>query len=204
MFHFSRKILKIRNCSRYFQWLRAKYINRLVSKHDSLKTVSKWTTRNIVLFGRWFGYTPKSVFNTQKSCAKTETELNVHEIVKSELMKEHLHNDTISFNAKLTKWLDDVEENVSKGIIKAINDERIIVVDDDEDELNQSKRKASPLKPSKSHVQLPIQRPDEIMWINEICRKMQIRFEQEEIADGKASFVRFNQVKICSFLLHFH
>lgn len=159
----------------------------MTSKHESLREFSKWSTRDIVLFGRWFGYTPNTVQNLQNSKVKNENEPNVRDMVKSELLKEHLQNDTISFNTKITKWLDETEENVSKGFIKKL-DESIVIVDDD-DEGEMLKNKTSPLKMKKNLVQLPIQgEHDEIMWINEVCRRTQIRFEQEEIVEGEKFF----------------
>lgn len=155
----------------------------MASKHTSLKELLKWSTKDIVLFGRWFGYTPKSVQNLQNSTIKTENEANVRENVKSELMKEHLQNNTISFNTKITKWLDEMDKNVSKGLIKSM-DNSIIVVDEDEDELKQ--KNTSPLKINRNLLQLPIQSGhDVIMWINDICRRTQTRFEQEEIVEGE-------------------
>lgn len=167
-----------------FQWLRAKYINRLVTKHNALKSFTKWSTRDIVLFGRWFGYTPKSVLNLKESNVKKEIEPDVCDDAESQLAIENCPTDTISLNEKLTKWLDEVEEKSSKSFIKTINDEPFIVVDEDDDE--SSNRKASPLKNNRNCVQLPIESGHkEIMWINEVCRRTQIRFEEEEIDDGK-------------------
>lgn len=165
------------------QWLRAKHISRLVQKHDSLREFQKWSTKDIVLFGRWFGYTPQSVFNLQKSTVQSEQ--NVRDMVKSELIREHLQNDTISFNKKLTKWIDEVEET-SKNV-KELMDDEIIIVDDEETD-DQLKKDSSPLKFGENCIHLPLQSGhDELMWINEEFRKMQIRFGQEEIIEGIAT-----------------
>lgn len=151
-------------------------------KHDALKLLPKWSTKDIVLFGRWFGYTPQSVVQ-QFSAAEEKSEPNVREMVKSELIREHLQNDIISFNRKLTKWIDDVEENVTKGSFKS-TDEKIIVVDDDDDD-EHDKKHTSPLKLNNNCMQLPIQNQSEVMWINEVCRRTQIRFGQEKIVEGE-------------------
>lgn len=154
-------------------------------KHESLKDLPKWSTKNIILFGRWFGYTPQSL--VQKSSAVNDGhEQNVREMVKSELIREHLQNDIISFNKKLTKWIDVVEENVTKGVLKSMDDTIIVV--DDKDEDDQDNKYNSPLKTNQNCMQLPIQRQDEVMWINEVCRRTQIRFGQEEIVEGKRFF----------------
>ncbi|XP_055309470.1 YEATS domain-containing protein 2 [Sitodiplosis mosellana] len=166
---------------RSFEWLRAKHISRLVLKHESLKIHPKWSTKDIVLFGRWFGYTPQSVVH-KPSIKTEEPEQNVREMVKSELIREHLQNDIISFNKKLTKWIDDVEENVTKDLLRSMDDKVVVVDDDDEEE--PLKKNTSPLKIQKNCLQLPNQCHNEVMWINEVCRRTQIRFGQEEIVEG--------------------
>lgn len=124
------------------------------------------------------------MFNVSNAPIKEEKAENVREMVKSELIREHLENDVISFNTKLVKWMENAEENVTKDF-KLQFDENIDVVDEDGDgELD--KHRISPLKSDKNCLQMPIESGhDEVLWINEICRRMQIRFDQEEIVEGK-------------------
>lgn len=167
-----------------FQWMRAKYVNRLIAKHVALKNLPKWSTKEVLLFGRWFGYTPPSLFNSSSSSTNMENDQNVRDIVKSQLMKEHLQNDVISFNTKVLKWVAGVEENADK-CQKQTNDEEIIIVDDQIDDVS-NKKFTSPTKANNNSLQLPIQSGfDEIMWINEVCRRTQIRFQPEEIEEGE-------------------
>lgn len=169
-----------------FQWLRAKYINRLVAQHATLKRFRKWTTKEIVLYGRWFGYTPQCVFNLKRLSIKTEDSENVRDIVKSEIMREHLQNDIISFNTNLKNWISQIESNEIKCVNQKIG-EQIIDIDIENDE-ESDQREISPKKANNHCMQLPIVKgSDEIMWINEVSRKMQIRFDQEEIVDGKCA-----------------
>lgn len=161
-------------------------------KHESLKYKPKWSTKDIVLFGRWFGYTPQSVVQQKPSIKEEKPEQNVREMVKSELIREHLQNDIISFNKKLTKWIDDVEESVTEGSLRTTDDE-IVVVDADDDEEEQSKKHSSPLKTSKNCLELPNQTHNEVMWINEVCRRTQIRFGQEEIVEGRTFPIKLIQ-----------
>lgn len=158
-------------------------MNRLVAKHPSFSKLPKWSTKEIVLFGRWFGYTPQSVFNL-KNPKTLEQSQNAQNTVKSEMPQPHLHTDVISFNTMLLKWIEGVEDAAMKCMIQS-NDEQMIVVDENEDDATHNKS-TSPLKTSNNCMQLPIENGlNEIMWINEVCRKTQIRFEQEEIVEGK-------------------
>lgn len=155
----------------------------MVEKHKKLNVLSKWSTKEIILFGRWFGYTPQSVYSTPNAAIKEEKEQNIREMVKTELIQEHLQTDVISFNTKLMNWIENVEENVMKGAMQPI-DEQIINVDEDDDDQNE--RRISPLKVNRNSMEMPIQSGhNELLWINEICRRMKIRFEPEEIVEGK-------------------
>lgn len=170
-----------------FQWLRAKYINRLIAKHTALKDFRKWTTKQVVLYGRWFGYTPQSVFKLKTPSIPTANAENVHEIVKSEIMREHLQNDIISFNTRLRNWIARVETNEMKCLNKKIGDQIIDI--DIENDAESDQKEISPKKVNNHCMQLPITTgSNELMWINEVTRKMQIRFGQEEIVDGKFCF----------------
>lgn len=170
-----------------FQWSRAKYINRLVAKHATLKAFRQWTAKEVVLYGRWFGYTPQSVFKSKTPSITTENPENVRDIVKSELMREHLQNDIISFNARLRRWIAQVETNEIKCLNQKLGDQ-IIDIDIENDD-GPDPKEISPKKANDQCMQLPIAKgSDELPWINEICRKMQIQFGQEEIVEGKSSF----------------
>lgn len=148
----------------------------------------KWSTRETVLYGRWFGYTPRSVFSHLNSGVKDGSSQNVRDIVKSELMREHLESDVISFNRKLVKWIDEWDSNGVNGLKQATN-EPIIVVDELDDDKTEAKHANASTSDNKL-VQLPIQKGiDEIMWINDTCRKMQIRFDEEEIASGTFEYL---------------
>lgn len=162
----------------------------MIAKHQSLKDLSSWTTKEIVVFGRWFGYMPPSVQNPTKSTIDEDKSGNVHEMVKSELMREHLHNDIISFNNKLINWIEGVEDTGIKCSNHITNDE-IISVDEQDDE-DSGRSQTSPTKAGKNYLQVAVQTGhDEMMWIHEVCRRTQIRFQQEEIVEGKERFFFF-------------
>lgn len=163
--------------------MRAKYLKRLVEKHTQLLGFRKWTTKEIILYGRWFGYTPQSVFNLKIATIKAQNAENVRDIVKSELMREHLQNDIISFNSNLKNWISQAESNEMKCSSQKIDDTIDVDIENDE---QSSPTNVSPMKPNSNCMELPIANgSDEVTCINEVCRKMQIRFDQEEIVGGK-------------------
>lgn len=165
------------------QWLRAKHINRLIAKHKKLSAFNRWTAKEIILYGRWYGYTPQSVIT--KPVSDTDAEDNVRDMIKTELLREHLQNDTISFNTRLTHWIDNFEETRMKGFNKFCSNEIIVVDDDGETDLLE--KTSGKTKSDKQVSQLFIGNRfhDESMWTSDICRRLQIHLEPEEICDGK-------------------
>lgn len=146
-----------------------------MTKHAASSNFSKWSTKEIVLFARWFGYTPQSVLNLPNISIKEENERNIGE---SELIQGQ--TDKISFNTKLLNWIENMEKNSVKSHKQDVDD-NIVNVDEDEEE-----QRNSPLKMNTNAIELNIEsNNDELLWINEICRRTKIRFEQEEIVEGK-------------------
>lgn len=138
------------------------------------------------MYGRWFGYTPQSVFKVKTPSSTTESSENVRDIVKSEIMREHLQNDIISFNTRLRNWITETETIEMKHLNRKIGDQIIEIDIDIENDEGSEQKEPSPKKVNNNCIQLPIVKgSNEVMWINEVCRKMQIRFGQEEIVDGK-------------------
>lgn len=107
------------------------------------------------------------------------------------MKREHLQNDVISFNTRLTNWLDKIEENTKKIITKKHGDE-IVVVDDDIDAMQlEQQSKKSKIGENSKCLHLPIEHSyeNEVMWINEVSRRSQVNFGSEEIVPGDEKFL---------------
>lgn len=152
-------------------------------KHKHCTALPKWSTKEIVQYGRWHAYTPISCFETVKS--KSNEDKNVQEIVKSELEREQLHTNVISFNTQLTNWLQATESE-TKPLQRHIMDSELINVDecsnDDEEHSKQSKIHRMP---KSSNQATPLSLNTELLWINDICRRSQINLQPEETNEGK-------------------
>lgn len=166
------------------QWLRAKYISRLITKHKQFTDTRKWSTKEIVIYGRCYGYTPPSVI--VKKLSDPNAKENFRDIVKTELIKEHLQNDMISLNTRLTNWIESIDEKYMKGVNKWLNDE-IITVDDDDPSEKMEKSQTNLKRQNDSklpHLLVEDKYQNELMLVNDICRRHQIHCEPEEIDDG--------------------
>lgn len=182
--------------------MRARYIKQLIAKHTSVsKFKPEWTTRQIIVFARKFGFTP--ALHPNPSTEETKSNPSTYkDVIKNELIKEHLQNDTISFNHRIKEWLDVAEakllkirkENVS--VADDILDTEIIDVDDLSDTTSSStKMKYLDCKEEYSNkLVLPVENnlQNEFSWIRDLCRGLQIKIQPEELVEGRL------KLKLCS------
>lgn len=170
-------------------------MSRLLSKHITFRAIA-WTTKQIILFARTYGYSPMPSVDATPSDNKDKSELK--SIIKSELMREHLQNDSISFNRPIIDWLDKAEQNLETrkhdgkvGDVEDTIEEMIIVDDIGSGEPNEGKQLSSRLNAGstvdagKLHLPIDARFQEESSWITDICRDVQIRLQPEEIVEGK-------------------
>lgn len=170
------------------QWLRAKYINRLVKRHPNTNISTQvWTTKQIVQYARKFGFTPPSIRIDGNQVSSTETSSNLKELIQSEINREHLQNDTISFNTIVSSWISKTEDQFQINGCKAFsksNDDDIIDVDNIDSESD-----APAKKNVDNNTSLELRTNDtlqmECAWVTEICHSAQIKLQPEEIVPGK-------------------
>lgn len=174
----------------FFQWLRSKYIYRIAKQHPNTEVSTQiWTTKQIVQFSRRFGFTPEYNPSTRTRSSPLPSS-NLKELIQTEINREHLQNDTISFNTIVSSWITKTEEEFQLKDRKSFprpNDDEIVVVDDIDDESDaaaQAKRKNAGDK-SSLESRIPDNLQMESSWITEICRISQIKLQPEEIVSGK-------------------
>lgn len=186
--------------SAFPKWLRAKFISRLISKSLLFRTIT-WTTKQIILFARTYGYSPTPTVDAITSDNKADIELK--NIIKSELLREHLQNDSISFNRPIIDWLAEAERKLEMkqydgnecASENANATEEIVIVDDIESVENKDEhRVVRPLNDSfvtdagKLHLPIEARFQTESSWITDVCRDVQIRLQSEEMVEGKKQF----------------
>lgn len=159
-----------------------------------------WTTKQIILFARTYGYSPTPTVDATPSENKDDIELK--NMIKSELMREHLRNDSISFNRPITDWLAEAERNLDTrkqdgtkcDSGNAI--EEIVIVDDiecvskRESYVGRQLIESSAVEAKKLHLPIETRFQDECSWITDVCRDAQIRLQSEEIVEGKRCHLR--------------
>lgn len=177
-----------------------------------MSSFNAWNTKEVVLYGRWFGYTPYFYSNVDSAATDSESvsecdQQNFKDIVKTELIWEHLQNDDISFNTCLVNWIEDVEKNIWTKTKKEDDDTIIDVVDDGDSTRIDTKHIKTEYASSTEHkVHLPIEPKyqEELSLINDIYRSTQTKFEPEEIIEGrKNAFIKIDKFShLCLFFLY--
>lgn len=155
-----------------------------------------WTTKQIILFARTYGYSPTPTVEATPSENRGDIELM--NMIKSELMREHLRNDSISFNRPITDWLAEAERNLDtrrQDGTKCDSDnaiDEIVIVDDiecveskGESRVGRQLNESSEVEAKKLHLPIETSFQDECSWITDVCRDAQIRLQSEEIVEGK-------------------
>lgn len=128
--------------------------------------------------------------------SENQDDSELKNIIKSELMREHLQNDSISFNHPIINWLGEAEQKLEtkkhdrseSGSDNA--SEEIIVVDDIENVANKDDRcsrlnDSNVIGTGKLHLPIEMRFQDESSWITDVCRDVQFRLQPEEITEGK-------------------
>lgn len=177
------------------QWLRAKYVARTVAKHKGCESLPKWSTKEIILFGRWHAYTPLTLFKTIKP--KSNADKNVHEMVESELLREQLHSNVVSGKTRLVSWLGGIEPQ-TKGVRSHAADAEVLDVEEcKSDALGGGKlARLRTGKVAGGGMVYPIRSSlaPEVMWVNDICRRSQIHLQPEQIVEGRQPFLYIRMV----------
>lgn len=158
-----------------------------------------WTTKQIIVFARTYGYSPMPISDVIQSANKDGSELK--EIVKSELLREHLQNDSISFNRPIVGWLTEAERNLESRKRES-NDgdhehtmDEIVIIDDVESVANKQENQlndAHAIEAGKLYLPIETRFQDECSWITDMCRDVQTRLQPEEIVEG-------NLLSTCAF-----
>lgn len=190
----------------FFQWYRSKHIYRLLKQHKDLQTFPAWTTKEIVVFARKFGYTPTFTGNWSiKSEVKVKpaTQNNLSSIIKKQIKRERLKTDTLSFSNRITDWISNCS-NLEKGIMSDVgnvDDDDIICVDDipecrkqiklEPDLVASSKTTAADVNKQWMPIEASISK--EITWVTDVCREIEINLHPEEIVKGTCLHIVNNQ-----------
>lgn len=183
----------------------------MVIKHKDLESFPKWTTKEIVIFARQFGYTPPIKMQSPFSIAiqstlemELENPAQLSNIIKKEIKRERMmYHRSISYNSRISNWINqwfDCRKNQKhvSGSYR-LNENDIINVDDIDDFIKQPKIKLEPNVNhninEKTQETILLSSDTDGAWISKICQDVQVKLKPEEIIEGKYNLK--NKLKYC-------
>ncbi|XP_037035814.1 uncharacterized protein LOC119073993 [Bradysia coprophila] len=166
------------------EWYRAKFALRMIQQHPDLKDHSFWITREIIIFGRRFGYTPANAVTLSKHILNNENPFK--DMIKQHIKEEQLKNVTITFNDRVKDFLQKYDDLKKTYSITATDPLEIVDVDGSGSEplgmdLNSRQNEISGDK-----LVLDVNKivHDAGLLVNDMCHNIRIKLEKEEIVDG--------------------
>ncbi len=172
-------------------------------------------TREIIIFGRRFGYTPANTVTLNKHHPNTENSFK--DIIKQHIKEEQLKNVTITYNEKIKDFLKKYDDLTKLYKVPSTGPPEIIDIDgDDENAKIQLDAKQSETFSTGDKLVLDVNKIMNAggMLVNDICHDIQINLDKEEIVEGKFwIYLKKNSIrclilhKFCSsqeFYVHRH
>lgn len=166
-----------------FQWYRAKFVLRMIQQHPDLKTQLPWVTREVILFGRRFGYTPANTVTVNKPLQSSDT---LKDLIKQHMKAEQLKNVTLTYNNKVSDFIEKYDNLTRTYSITSTGPLEIVDVDGANETPNID-QKTKLTQPCSDELVLDVNKIMQSggMLVNDICHDIQIKLEKEEIVDGK-------------------
>lgn len=166
----------------HLQWYRAKFVLRMLQQHPDLKSQLSWLTREVIIFGRRFGYTPANAFTVHKQLQSNENQLK--DMIKQHIKAEQLKNVTITYNNKIKDFLQKYDDLTSTCAIPSTGS--LEFVDVDGDETPNVEVKTNPTQVGGDKLVLDVNKIIQSggQLVNDVCHDIQISLDKEEIVDG--------------------
>lgn len=151
------------------QWYQAKCINRMIHKHSDLTETPKWTTKEIVIFARQFGYMQLDASAISSSSA-------------SDTMKMFENKNKISISSEICDWIDDwyraASLNADAQRTTHGNSDLVEIDVENDDVKSETSVKRNT---AGSNVGIPMDSylQKECTWITDACTSIEIDIKQE-------------------------
>lgn len=156
----------------------------MLQQHPDLNNQPSWMPREIIIFGRKFGFTPVNILTngTNKQLQNNPFK----DMIKQHIKEERLKNMTITFNNKIHDFIKQHDDLIRAYEIPSSTPSELIDIEGD----NEPQNIKSDKKPAKANGDKLVLDVNKIMQsggtlVNDICNDIQIKLHQEEIVDGK-------------------
>lgn len=169
----------------------------MIQQHPDLKGQSLWMTREIIIFGRRFGYTPANVVAVTKPLPNNENPFK--DMIKQHIKDEQLKNVTITYDDRVKDFLKKYDDLTRTHAITPADAVEIVDVDGSGCEASEMNLNSSQSEISGDKLVLDVNKivHDAGTLVNDMCHNIRIKLEKEEIVDGNA--IVFVLVSVDSF-----
>lgn len=157
----------------------------MLQQHPDLKNEPSWMPKEIIVFGRRFGYTP---VNTFTSMTNTQLQNNpLKDLIKQHIKEERLKNITITFNNKINDFIKQYDDLTLTYSITSSSSPLEIIDVDGETETPTIELKAKPTQVTSDKLVFDVNKIMQSggMLVNDICNDIHIKLQPEEIVEGK-------------------
>lgn len=140
--------------------------------------------REIIIFGRRFGYTPANTMTINNKLQNNENPLK--DMIKQHMKEEQFQNVTLTYDNKIKGFIKQYDDLIKKYSITSTRPLEYVDIDGDDEEPN-IESESEPTVETGNKLVLDVSKIMESggMLVNDICRDIRIKLDKEEIANGK-------------------
>lgn len=161
---------------------------RMIQQHPDLNNESFWMTREIIIFGRRFGYTPANTVSLTKQLQSNPNPLQ--DMIKQLIKEEQMKNVTMTYNNSIKDFMKKYDDLTMAYSITSTDPLEIVDIDDDIEQPNvELKTKLTQIPAGKLVLDVDKIMKSEGVLVNDICHDIKIKLEKEEIVDGKLDWI---------------
>lgn len=156
----------------------------MIQQHPDVKNELPWMTREIIIFGRRFGYTPANIVTLTKQPPANQNPLQ--DMIKQHIKEEQLKNVTLTYSHKIKDFMKKYDDLTIAYSITSTDPLEIVDIDGDvKTETIETKTKPNQLCGDKLILDVNKIMQSEGVLVNDICHDIQMKLDREEIVDGK-------------------
>lgn len=152
--------------------------------YKNLKSQQHWTTREIILFARQYGYTP-----TLKQ-ANTKKSTNLTDLIQKEIKREIIEQHSLTNSKRIYNYIDECNLSIKQTLKTDSNEFDVVAIDvvndyDGLDSIIKRVVKTEKLDQNdKIKLSIPMELDKEHRLVSNLCETIQVKLEPEEIVPG--------------------
>lgn len=157
----------------------------MLQQHPDLRNETCWMPREIIIFGRRFGFTPANIVTTVTNKHLQNNKDPIKDMIKQHIKEEQLKNMTITFNNKINDFIKEHDDIIRTYSITSSSPMELVDIEGDNEQPPNTEEKPEQSNSDKLVLDVNKIMQSGGMLVNDICKDIQIKLHQEEIVEGK-------------------